>query len=143
MSYREILFIYTGLSEVNTKIANGVYVLEVESKVMGGMKKVYPVVTEVDKNSKDLVLFDTCFPGQYDDLVAEFTKAGLDIKNLTKIVLTHHHIEHVGNITEIMSNVENMKSLEKLTNYDIDTVITFQCVVCGIDVNDILLEIVK
>ncbi len=31
------------------KIGNGVYVLEVESEVMGGMKKVYPVVVEADK----------------------------------------------------------------------------------------------
>ncbi len=88
------------------KIADGVYVLEVESEVMGGLKKVYPVVVKQDLET---VLFDTCFPGQYDALVSEFKKEAVDIKDLTKIVLTHQDIDHSGNLAEILENTSNLE----------------------------------
>ncbi len=80
------------------KIANGVYVFEIESEVLLGRRKVFPVVV---RDGSELVLFDTCFPGQLSYLVGEFTKEGLNIKNLTKIVLTHQDIDHTGNISDI------------------------------------------
>ncbi len=90
------------------KIANGVYVLEVESEVLMGPRKVYPVVVA---EGEKLVLFDTCFPGQYDILVDELTKIGFNVKNITKVALTHQDIDHTGNMAEILAVTNNVKVL--------------------------------
>ncbi len=90
------------------KISKGVYVLEVTSDSIVGVKSVYPTVIE---HNGELVLFDTCFPGQYEGIVSEFNKEGLDIKKLTKIVLTDQDIDHSGNISEILADTSNVEIL--------------------------------
>ncbi len=90
------------------KITKDIYVLEVESEVLLGRRKVFPVVV---RQGNELVLFDTCFPGQFSFLVGEFSKAALDIKNLTKIVLTHQDIDHTGNISDILTFTKNVEIL--------------------------------
>lgn len=46
-------------------------------------------------------LVDTGLPGQYDAIVAALAEAGLQVADLTRIILTHQDIDHVGSLHEL------------------------------------------
>ncbi len=52
-------------------------------------------------NLGELMLIDTGAGWSVDKIVKNFEKFGFDCKNLTKIFLTHCHIDHIGGAPEI------------------------------------------
>jgi len=73
------------------RIANNVEMLEI-AREQGGV--MYPVLVWDDK---EVVLVDTGLPGQLELIRAAVEKAGLSLERITKIILTHHDIDHIGN----------------------------------------------
>jgi glyoxylase-like metal-dependent hydrolase (beta-lactamase superfamily II) len=49
----------------------------------------------------ELILIDTGAGWSVDKIIANIIKLGLDPKNITKIILTHCHIDHIGGVPEI------------------------------------------
>jgi len=72
------------------KIAENVEMLEV---VHGGMT-IYPVLMWDKEN---VVLFDAGYIGQFDAICAEIAKCGFAPEQITKLILTHQDIDHIGN----------------------------------------------
>jgi len=49
----------------------------------------------------ELILIDTGAGWSVDKIINNINKLGFDCKNLTKILLTHCHIDHIGGVPEI------------------------------------------
>ncbi|WP_127548416.1 MBL fold metallo-hydrolase [Paenibacillus amylolyticus] len=49
-----------------------------------------------------VVLIDTGFPGQYDDLCIALEKIGVPISQLKAVILTHQDMDHIGCLPEIL-----------------------------------------
>jgi glyoxylase-like metal-dependent hydrolase (beta-lactamase superfamily II) len=52
-------------------------------------------------NLKELILIDTGAGWSVDKIIKNIEKLGFDPKNLTKILLTHCHIDHIGGVPEL------------------------------------------
>jgi len=73
------------------RIANNVEMLEITGMEGGTL---YPVLAWDDQ---EVVLFDTGLPGQLELIRAAVEKAGFSLHQITKILLTHHDMDHLGN----------------------------------------------
>jgi len=72
------------------KIAENVEMLEVKHQNMA----IYPVLIWDDG---DVVLVDSGYPGMFDAMCAEIAKCGFKPEQITKLILTHQDIDHIGN----------------------------------------------
>jgi len=77
------------LEDVAMKIADNVEMLEIPSDE-GAM---YPVLTWDDN---EVVLIDTGLPGQIELLRAAVSQAGFALEKITKVIITHHDMDHIG-----------------------------------------------
>ncbi|MGI6005842.1 MAG: MBL fold metallo-hydrolase [Christensenellales bacterium] len=73
------------------RIADRVEMLEVGS--------VFPVLIWSDT---DMALVDACYPLQYDELKAAVRAAGFSVRDITKIILTHQDLDHIGCVKEVL-----------------------------------------
>jgi len=74
------------------KLSNNIELLEI------GNSRVNLVLTWDEKN---LVLIDTGFPGQTDDIVKAVKNAGFSVEALTHIIITHQDWDHIGCLTNL------------------------------------------
>ncbi|MDV4151442.1 MBL fold metallo-hydrolase [Clostridium sp. AL.422] len=88
------------------KIKENIYVLELPNINPQSKDFVYPTVI---KDKDNLTLIDTGYPGQIDYIKAELEKDGLDVNNIKTIILTHHDIDHMGNVKAILKLVSNIE----------------------------------
>ncbi len=79
------------------EITNGVHLVD------GTNANVYIVV-----NANDLMIVDTGMPGQLNKILDYIKVLGKDPSNVSKIVLTHCHVDHMGNVFEL-KKVTNAK----------------------------------
>ena len=93
------------------KIVNNVEMLEIAG-MQGGM--LYPVLVWDDN---DVILFDTGLPGQFELIRAAVEKTGLSLDRITKIILTHHDMDHIGNTKLISKLGAKIMSHEKEAPY--------------------------
>jgi len=73
------------------RIADNVEMLEISAE---GMGTYYPVLLWDDQ---DVVLIDTGFPGNFDLIRAAVGDCGFTPEQITKVILTHEDIDHIGN----------------------------------------------
>jgi len=71
------------------RIADNVEML----KISGERGTLYPVLTWDDK---ELVLIDTGLPGQTELLYKAISEAGFEPQKITKVILTHQDLDHIG-----------------------------------------------
>ncbi len=50
------------------------------------------------KNGEDVTLIDTGIPGKADAIIAELDRYGIGVASVKSILVTHHDIDHIGNI---------------------------------------------
>jgi len=77
------------------KIADGVEALELTNPRM----MIYPTLIW---DNDMVILADTGFPGQLQDIRAAMDKAGVPFSKLSKIILTHQDLDHIGGLPEIL-----------------------------------------
>jgi len=58
-----------------------------------------------DKNS--LILIDTGFPGQLQQIREAFEKEGIPFNKLNMVILTHQDIDHIGSVSDILKEMPN------------------------------------
>jgi glyoxylase-like metal-dependent hydrolase (beta-lactamase superfamily II) len=78
------------------RIAENVEMLELGRPDKGGA--VYPVLFW---DEKDVALVDTGFPGQLEELRGAVAAAGFALEQITKVVLTHQDLDHIGCAKEL------------------------------------------
>lgn len=84
------------------KIADGIEMLEISCNLMGRISKVYPVLIWDDK---DMILIDTGFPGQLEKFKEAVKMLDLSFERISKILLTHQDIDHVGSLASIVKEL--------------------------------------
>ena len=72
-------------------------------------------------NLGELVLIDTGAGWSVDQIIGNIKKLGLDPKNLTKIILTHCHIDHIGGVPEIKKRFGSKLYIHKLDAPPLET----------------------
>lgn len=87
------------------KLSENVYVLKLQSP-MNEEEFIYPTLLT---NNIDTILIDTGYPGQLEQIKKAMSDEGIDIKDLTEIVFTHHDIDHIGCGKVIQKEVPNIK----------------------------------
>lgn len=81
-------------------------ILEIKSAFGAGTRSMYPVVI---KDGNELILVDTGLPGQFEMLKAEAAAKGVDLSELTKIVITHQDIDHIGTLAVLKKAFPKIK----------------------------------
>jgi len=81
------------------KAAQGVEMLELPAILANGPGVIHPTVIW-DKN--DVVLVDTGLPGQREQIRAAMEKAGIPFEQLSKVLITHSDMDHIGSLANIV-----------------------------------------
>lgn len=76
----------------------GVKVLKCDVRIGEHTNTIYPVLL-IDND--DMILVDTGYPGQLDVMESEIKKYGLTAKQITKVIITHQDIDHIGCAKEL------------------------------------------
>jgi glyoxylase-like metal-dependent hydrolase (beta-lactamase superfamily II) len=80
------------------KIDRGIGFLELHDVINDVPMVFRPTVLWDDK---DVILIDTGYPGHMEDIRDNLAK--LHVRELTKIIITHHDYDHLGSLYEVMS----------------------------------------
>ncbi|RDU24675.1 MBL fold metallo-hydrolase [Anaerosacchariphilus polymeriproducens] len=67
---------------------------------------IYPVVI---KNNDSLIMVDVGYPMFLSDIEKAFDKIGLNIHNLTQVILTHYDHDHMGAANELIEKYPNIE----------------------------------
>ncbi|MDO5520618.1 MAG: MBL fold metallo-hydrolase [bacterium] len=67
---------------------------------------IYPVVL---KDEESLTLIDCGYPGFLEKIEKALAKAGLDIKQVKRILITHHDHDHIGALKELTDRYPEIK----------------------------------
>jgi len=94
---------------------NKLIVLEIKSAFGGRITTINPVIW-CEEN--EMILVDTGYPGQTDIFRDEAANKGIDLSRLTKIVITHHDVDHIGSLPEMKRINKLVKVLSSETEAD-------------------------
>ena len=81
------------------KIGENIEALELPMNLRGQSSIIYPALLW---DFDEATLVDTGIPGQLDALRGETEKAGVDFESISRIILTHQDIDHIGGLPEIL-----------------------------------------
>lgn len=81
------------------KIANGLEVLEIRGSMFGTIGVFHPTLIWDDS---EVVLIDTGLPGQSELIREAFEKAGVSFDSISKIIITHQDMDHIGGLSSIV-----------------------------------------
>ncbi|HKI56830.1 MAG TPA: MBL fold metallo-hydrolase [Trueperaceae bacterium] len=80
-------------------VAEGVEALDLTMAFMGGQSVIHPTLIWDDD---DVVLVDAGLPGSLDAIREGARKAGAPFERLTRLILTHQDIDHIGGMPEVL-----------------------------------------
>lgn len=72
--------------------------LTISADMMGRTETIHPTLLW---DEDDMVLVDTTYPGQIPLLTAEVARAGLSFDRLSKVIITHQDLDHIGSLPAI------------------------------------------
>ncbi len=84
------------------RVAEGVEALELTMDFLGGPSAIHPTLMW---DEQDAILIDTGMPGQLQAIREACLQAGIPLERLTRIVLTHQDIDHIGGLPELLRAV--------------------------------------
>ncbi|RPK30917.1 MBL fold metallo-hydrolase [Paenibacillus xylanexedens] len=93
------------------EISKGITMLQLDFK--GNL--IHPVLIW---DEEMVMLIDTGFPGQYDDLRIALEKIGVPISQLKAVILTHQDVDHIGCLPEILQECDSQQV--KLYAHELD-----------------------
>jgi glyoxylase-like metal-dependent hydrolase (beta-lactamase superfamily II) len=71
------------------------------SMVRDGQTRTYNLSLVLDP-AQGPTLVDTGLPGQFDEIASALAEAGVGVRDLKRIVLTHQDIDHVGSLPDLV-----------------------------------------
>lgn len=86
------------------KIAKGIETIELVMNMMGQQSVIHPTLIWDDN---EVILVDTGIPGQLGEIREAIEKAGVSFNKLTKVILTHQDIDHIGSLPEILKAADH------------------------------------
>jgi len=82
------------------KIAEGLDVLE-----LGNNERIMRPTLIWD--NENVVLLDAGLPGQLENIREEIGKTGAPFDEISKIIITHHDMDHIGSLSSVVKNSKN------------------------------------
>ena len=73
--------------------------LTIEVEQNGIMRAFYPTLIW---DEQDVILVDTGIPGQLPAIIHEMESLGVSFDRLTKVIITHHDLDHIGSLPELI-----------------------------------------
>ncbi len=89
-----------------------IIVLEIEYAFGDNVGTIYPVVL---LDNEDMVLVDCGYSGFLPLIEEAFERKGLNIKKLTKVVVTHHDYDHMGALNTLKQKYPNIEIIASYT----------------------------
>lgn len=86
------------------RVAEGVEALDLTMEFMGGPSVIHPTLVWDDH---DVILIDTGMPGQFEALAEACNRAGAPLERLTRIILTHQDIDHIGGLPDLLEALDH------------------------------------
>lgn len=86
------------------RLNDNMYMLKIPSKLHPD-KFTYPVVI---LNKNKMLLIDCAYPGEFEAIRSAFYKEGLDIYELSHMILTHKGFDNFGCAKDILNNIPNV-----------------------------------
>ncbi|MFC4453160.1 MBL fold metallo-hydrolase [Deinococcus sonorensis] len=83
------------------KLSDHVYALDLQATLSGGQTSIYPALILDDLQGATLV--DTGMPGMQDLIETALREAGLGVKDLRQIIITHHDLDHIGSLAVLVA----------------------------------------
>ncbi|MBU5483958.1 MBL fold metallo-hydrolase [Clostridium sp. MSJ-11] len=83
-------------------------ILEIDFNFNGESSTIYPVILE-DKN--EMILVDCGYPNFLNLIEDAAISNGVNIKKLSKIIITHHDFDHMGSLAEFKKKYPNIQVL--------------------------------
>lgn len=82
------------------KIADGIAMLDLTMDAHGHQMVIHPTLLWDDEQ---VILVDTGMPGQLAAIQSEMAQAGVAFSRLTKVILTHQDMDHIGGLPDILN----------------------------------------
>jgi glyoxylase-like metal-dependent hydrolase (beta-lactamase superfamily II) len=98
--------------KVLMKIGENIEALELRMNLTGQSSVIYPALLWSPEGA---TLVDTGIPGQLDALRGEIEDAGVDFESISRIILTHQDVDHIGGLPEIL-HARGEESIEVLAH---------------------------
>ncbi|TCP52625.1 glyoxylase-like metal-dependent hydrolase (beta-lactamase superfamily II) [Tumebacillus sp. BK434] len=73
--------------------------LSISATMMGEVNTIHPTLVWDEENA---ILIDTGYPGQLSLLRAAMEEAGVPFEKLTRVVITHQDLDHIGSLPTIL-----------------------------------------
>ena len=86
------------------KVANGVETFELTMNVMGTQSVIHPTLIW---DTDTVILVDTGIPRQLEAISEAMEKLGVPFSRLSKIIITHQDVDHIGSLKEILRASNN------------------------------------
>ena len=80
------------------RVAPGIEMLELSAVMMNGPGSLYPTLIW---DQKEAVLVDAGLPGMAPQFFKAMEQAGVPRKKLSRIIITHHDLDHIGSLNEL------------------------------------------
>ncbi|MEG0857437.1 MAG: MBL fold metallo-hydrolase [Terrisporobacter sp.] len=87
------------------KVNDNIYMLKIPSKMQPDQFTHPVIITNKDK----ILLIDSAYPGELETIKNAFYNEGLDINNLSHIILTHKGFDNLGCTKNILKTFPNIK----------------------------------
>lgn len=87
------------------KIAKGVEMLELTATLATGADLIHPTLIW---DEATVILVDAGLPGLLPQFQAAITQAGIPFERLTKIIITHHDMDHIGGLAQMLQAASQM-----------------------------------
>lgn len=87
---------------------NKLIVLTIEQKHDNNVKAYHPVIL---KSDTETILVDCGTPGSVSKIKENALTQGVDIDNLTKVVITHQDLDHIGSLAEFKRKYHDVQIL--------------------------------
>jgi glyoxylase-like metal-dependent hydrolase (beta-lactamase superfamily II) len=84
------------------KVAPGVDMLELSAMLMNGPDVLCPTLLWDRQN---VILMDAGLPGMVPKFFEAMALAGVPLGRLTRVIITHHDLDHIGSLKELQQNV--------------------------------------
>ena len=95
----------------NMQISNRVKMLRISANVLGGINIIYPTLLWDEDTA---ILVDAGYPGIHQKLLEAIEKAGVPFDKLSKVIITHQDIDHIGSLTNIIYS--SSRKIEVISN---------------------------